>query len=159
MAAVVEPFPFVVTAMKIERAFVIAPLLAVLCSGCVFWHETISPGATGTVLDANSRTPVVRAEVAVSEMHGESPSLTNVLSQLRVPTVYTDADGKFSVAPDRAVVFGLIFFWWPSQHKTNEPQPTGTLVIRHGTYEPAMIPFCSELVTNVGTVYLNPVSQ
>jgi hypothetical protein len=141
--------------LKILALFLMAGLL---CSGCVIYHETESPGAKGIVLDSRSRSPIPGAEVAVSQSTNPSLTLTNVLAELRPPTVLTDQAGQFSVPAERSLIFGFIWVWWPSMKFSGPPRGV-TLVLRRDGYEPATIPIYSESVTNLGEVFMKPTAQ
>lgn len=141
--------------LKTLALFLMAGLL---CSGCVIYHETDSPGAKGVVLDSRSRSPIQGAEVAVSQSFSPSLTLTNALAELRPPTVITDQAGQFSVPAERSLIFGFILVWWPSM-KFGETPRGGTLVLRRDGYESATIPFYSASVTNLGEVLMKPTTQ
>ena len=133
-------------------------MAGLLCSGCVIYHETDSPGAKGVVLDSQSRSPIQGVEVTVSQSSDPSLTLTNALAELRPPTVITDQAGQFSVPAERSLIFGFIWVWWPSMKFGESPQG-GTLVLRRDGYEPATMPFYSGSVTNLGEVFMKPIAQ
>ena len=140
------------------RSLTLFLMAGLLCSGCVIYHETDSPGAKGVVLDSRSRSPIQGAEVAVSQSSDPALSLTNALAELRPPTVITDQAGRFTVPAERSLIFGFIWVWWPSMKFGESPQG-GTLVLRRDGYEPATIPFYSGSVTNLGEVFMKPNAQ
>ena len=143
-----------------KTTYCVAGLVVVfLCSGCVVFRQTYSPGAEGVVIDSQSHSPIAGVEVAVSEARDAALSITNALAELREPTVHTNPDGRFTVPAQRSLNFGLILFWWPSHTTNSAPLPSGTLVLRRDGYVPATIPFCSELVTNLGEVWMKPIPQ
>lgn len=146
------------TMKRLLQSLTLFLMAGLLCSGCVIFHQTESPGAEGVVLDSRSRSPIPAAEVAVSQTSDPSLSLTNVLAALRSPTVHTDEAGRFSVPAERSLVFGFTLFWWPSMKFGESPQG-GTLVLRRDGYEPATIPFYSGSVTNLGEVLMKPIAQ
>jgi len=140
------------------RSLTLFLMAGLLCSGCVIYHETDSPGAKGVVLDSQSRSPVQGAEVAVSQSSDPALSLTNALAELRPPTVITDQAGQFTVPAERSLIFGFIWVWWPPM-KFGETPRGGTLVLRRDGYEPATMPFYSGSVTNLGDVFMKPTAQ
>lgn len=94
-----------------------------LSSGCFPARFTTSPGATGVVLDSQTRAPISHAELFVSKANYQLPVVTNpvtgkseevvpatedqlvaptldeAIKKRRVPVVFTSSDGKFSIPP------------------------------------------------------------
>ena len=65
--------------------------MMLLCSGCIPYHFTTRPGASGVVLDARTGVPIVGAAVSVAPVRGDDPA----------GTATTETDGSFRVPPRR----------------------------------------------------------
>jgi hypothetical protein len=63
----------------------------ILCTGCIPYHFTTRPGATGVVLDAGTHAPVVGAIVSVIPGRGDGSK----------GVATTATDGSFRVPPRR----------------------------------------------------------
>jgi hypothetical protein len=134
---------------------------------------------SGIVLNAQTHEPISSAEVAVSSArytftntpetmegwqkipsadlpeynrtHLVAPSLSNALAAVRAPVVLTEADGHFTISRDRRWIIYAV----PGDHF----QPCGTLVVRRDGYEPLLREFWSWDSTNLGDVFLKPVTK
>ena len=110
--------------MKLRTPISLLTLWAALvCSGCVAYHFTMRPGASGTVLDARTGLPVAGASVSLAPERGDDPA----------GTATTAADGSFTLPPRRQwgvyIVPGDVF-----------PSPF-TLSVQHDGYQPATVRF------------------
>ncbi len=123
-------------------------------------HVATSPGAVGRVVEAQTRRPVAGAEVFVSRATSQiptaavvvPPSWTEVMRAARPPTVVTDADGRFRIAPER--------HWRVHVVGRYTAEPGGTLVVRRGGFEDAMRPLDTPpYVVRVGEVWLKPAEN
>jgi hypothetical protein len=118
------------------------------CAGCFPWRFNASPGASGTVLDSRTHSPVDGAHVAISLSRFPPSSADDALAAERQPKVTTDKDGRFSVPSDRR--WGI--YIWP----VDALPEFGLLVVDSDGYDVAEIPVWSRSVTNVGAIYLKP---
>jgi hypothetical protein len=125
------------------------------CTGCWPVRITSSPGASGFVLDRQTRQAVSGAQVAVSRSWRREwpdygpPTLDEALADTRPPLVITDTNGHFFIPPQQE---------WLKDYPPPEQPDRGTLVVRREGYKPAMIPLNDDL-EDVGTVLLTPISK
>lgn len=136
-------------------------ILGYLCSGCLLRleHNTISPGARGVVLDAQTHAPLSGAEVTVSRLWGfESPTVSGALTNTRPPVVTTEKSGRFSIRPER--------HWDLVVYLTERfREPGGTLVVQRAGYVPTTVQLWGEIMplsahtTNFIEVMLSPVTK
>jgi hypothetical protein len=113
-------------------------LVVFACSGCTSYQWLLRPGIAGTVIDANTRSPIAGAQVTFSR----DPKLYanwyyNESRGLRLTNTFTASDGTFEIsplqkrglidttAPNDGVFYALIVkldgyqpytnrFWYPS---------------------------------------------
>jgi hypothetical protein len=121
-----------------------------LCSGCWPRSFTTSPGVSGIVLDAQTRSPVAGAKAAVSLSKYPPGSLDEAVTRTRTPQVTTDDAGQFSIPKEQR--WGI--YIWP----VDSYPEFGLLVVRRDGYETSCIPIWSHSVTNLGPVLLKPKS-
>jgi len=126
-------------------------LLAFTCAGCVPLRFNTSPGAYGLVLDAERRAPITGAEVVVSQLIYPPPSAQEAFTNSRPPVVTTDAQGHFSIPPQRRWDFFVV--------PIDVFPRFGLLVVKCDGYESATIPFWSRAVQNVGDIALKPAKS
>lgn len=131
----------------------VAGLLAAacLCSGCWPMRLTSSPGASGVILNSQTRAPVAGAQVVVSLSKYPPDSVADALEKARAPKVVSDASGLFSVPPERRwgiYILPMDIF----------PQ-FGLLVLKHDGYQPGLVPVWSRSTTNLGPVLLVPAAK
>lgn len=124
-------------------------MVAALCSGCWPWRFTTSPGVSGIVLDAETRSPVGRAETVISLSKYPPDSPKDALEHTRNPFVTTDDAGHFLIPNERR--WGI--YIWP----VDALPEFGLLVVRHDGYQTSSIPVWSRSVTNIGPVLLKPL--
>lgn len=149
--------------------------LALCCTGCWPMHVKIQEGASGVVLNSQTRQPVVGARVALSEVGNRyyfvptnspeyrghnyklvSPTLAEVMGHIEPPTKITDEAGYFSIPPRKE----WILYMPPMDVFIH----VGTLVVQCEGYETAIIPqrgyvSITETITNTDTILLKPISK
>jgi hypothetical protein len=139
--------------MKCVRCFLSLVLVGLFCTGCWPMHIISSPGASGFVIDRQTRQAVPNAQVAVSRSWQRrwpnygTPTLDEALADTRPPLVVTGADGHFLIPPERK---------WIMAYPTPEAGSFGTLIVRRDGYKPALVPLMEDL--DVRTVLLTPVT-
>src|SRR5438067_5769416 len=120
--------------------------MAFLCAGCIPYHFTMRPGASGRVLDARTGVPVAGAGVSVAPVRGDDP----------VGTATTATDGSFRVPPRRQwgvyIVPGDVF---PCRF---------TLSVQHDGYQQAVVQFAHRAMgdgttTNFGVVKIESLTK
>jgi hypothetical protein len=113
-------------------------MLGFLCAGCHLQEHAASMGASGIVLDSQTRSPIRGALVSVPDYYGKARPVT------------TGEDGLFSVPGTmrRDWVFIMADFGPPSS----------TLVAKRDGYMPTNIALAM-LQTNFVEVLLTPVSR
>jgi hypothetical protein len=120
--------------------------LALVCSGCIPYHFTVRPGASGTVVDARTGLPVAGAAVSVASVRGHDPA----------GNATTTPDGSFRIPPRRQwgvyIVPGDIF-----------PFPF-TLSVQQGGYQQAIVQFAHRAMgegatTNFGVLRIESVTR
>jgi hypothetical protein len=92
-------------------------LLLVFCAGCIPYHYTLQPGATGTVMDGKSGTPLSHVHVVLSRISGRwNP--TNNISEFftnQVASTTSANDGTFHISSKREwgilILIPQDFFW------------------------------------------------
>src|SRR5436189_3973965 len=109
--------------------------LALLCTGCCPLRFTTSPGASGRVLDSQTRAPIAGAEVVVSRSTYPPPSAEEAFSNHRSSIVSTDTAGQFSIPPQH----GWNLFVLP----IDAFPPFGLLVVKRNGYQAALVPMWS----------------
>jgi hypothetical protein len=130
-------------------------LAGLLCTGCWPMHVISSPGASGIVLDRQTRAAIGGAQVAVSRSWRRDwpnygpPTLDEALADTRPPLVVTGADGHFFIMPEMK---------WIMEFPAPEGDASGTLVVRREGYKPAMVSLTDDSKMDVGTVLLTPVA-
>lgn len=140
-------------AMKIRLCFSVGAIFALFCSGCVPTHIVSSPGATGIVLDRQTRAPVPGAEVAISRVWERPwpnygvPTVEEAEGDIRPPRVTTGPDGRFAIPHERK---------WIMEYPVPEGYGRGTLVISHQGYKTVTVPLQEETREDVGAVLLPP---
>jgi hypothetical protein len=122
-----------------------------LVSGCLPLPYNASPGASGVVLDAKRRAPIVGAEVVVSELIYPPPSAEAAFTNSRPPVVTTDTAGHFSVPAERRWDFFVV--------PIDIFPRFGLLVVKCDGYQPLTVPFWSRTVQDVGELSMNPVTK
>lgn len=147
--------------MKSLRNLCSMVALGFLCSGCLFRleHNTVSPGACGVVLDAQTHAPLTGAQVVVSKLSDvQPPSAPDAFTNSRTPVVTTGKNGRFSIRPVR--------HWFFVPYLTERySTPGGTLVVRRAGYEPATVQLWGDIMplaahtTNFIQVVLRPVMK
>src|SRR5215475_7362847 len=83
-------------------------LCGLACCGCFPLRFTTSPGASGVVLDSQTRSPIAGAEVVVSRSTYPPSSANDAFANGRLPVTTTGADGEFSIAPERGWDFFVV---------------------------------------------------
>jgi hypothetical protein len=121
------------------------------CSGCFPLRHTLSPGASGVVVDANTHVPIPGAEVVISHSTYPPSTAEEAFTNSRPPIVKTPMSGNFSIPPER----GWDLFVVP----IDAFPPFGLLVVRHDGYEPALVPFWSRSTKPLGEVVMKPVEK
>jgi hypothetical protein len=128
--------------------------VGLLCTGCWPLRITSSPGASGVLIDAQTRSPISGAEAVVCYPlwgYAEWPTYQAALTNTRPPQVTSDSDGRFFIAPERR---------WVLYHPMPELAPAlGYLVVRRDGYEPDMIRLATNGTENVGIVLLKPITK
>ena len=128
--------------MKIRAHVVLPPLLAAFVGvGCIPYHYTLRPSASGKVVDARTGAPVTGASVSVAPADGDNPAGRAI----------TGADGSFLVAPLRQ--WGAYFF------VTDCAPAPFTLSVQQAGYRQKTMPFDyyplgRPTATNLGTLRL-----
>jgi hypothetical protein len=138
---------------RISRVVRLVGVLGVCLSGssCLPLRFNASPGASGVVLDSESRSPLAGAEVVVSKMIYPPPSADEAFTNSRPPVITTDSEGHFSIPADRRWdIFVIPIDLFPR---------FGLLVIKRDGYESAALPFWSRSVTDIGEVAMKPVKK
>jgi hypothetical protein len=92
-------------------------LSAIFCSGCIPYHYTLQPGATGTVVDSKSGCPLPDAQVILSSIHGTWDPTNNidVFFTNQVASTTSTNNGTFHIPPKRewsVLIFIPIDFPW-----------------------------------------------
>ena len=133
--------------VKIQSSIFFATIsMMLLCSGCIPYHFTTRPGASGVVLDARTGVPIVGAAVSVAPVRGDDPA----------GTATTETDGSFRVPPRRQwgvyLVPGDVF-----------PFPF-TLSVQHEGYQQTVVQFAHRAMgegttTNFGEVRIKNVTE
>jgi hypothetical protein len=121
------------------------------CSGCFPVKQTVSPGASGVVLDSKTREPIPGAEAVISLAVYPPDSAGDAFTNSRPPVVITQGGGEFLIPPERGwdlFVVPIDFF-----------APFGLLVVRHAGYQPVLVPFWSRSVKPLGEVVMKPVDK
>ncbi len=128
-----------------KRWFCLA-LFSVLVSGCDTLkgpnQSIVAPAVEGRVVDAVSGKPVSDARI---QRHLQKPAKSDPLAEkgaqrlLLEPTVNSDANGRFSIAPEKG---GYLLFSQPGVYAF-------TLVVRHPTHQ--------TLTTNIDLLEIRPV--
>ncbi|MFO1476404.1 MAG: carboxypeptidase-like regulatory domain-containing protein [Verrucomicrobiota bacterium] len=108
-------------------------LLAWLGAGCIAERALNSPGATGVVRDVQNQKPLRGARVAVSRLP-EPTSIAEALGAIRPPVAVTDAEGRFTIEPERQ---------WRLMD-ADYVELTGSLIVQRDGYQPAIIPLTSD---------------
>jgi len=132
------------------RSLVFLLICALSCSGCFPVRHTVSPGASGVVLDANTRAPIPGAEVVISLSTYPPDSAREAFTNSRPPLVKTEKGGEFLIPPSRGwdlYVVPIDFF-----------APFALLVVQREGYEPALVPFWSSSLKPLGEVVMKPVT-
>jgi len=110
----------------------------------------VTPGASGVVMDSQSRAPLAGARVAISLAKYPAPSLADALEVTRPPVVTTDTAGRFYVPADhRWGIYILPVDRFPE---------FGLLTVQHNGYDPLLVPLWSHSVTNLGQILLTPAA-
>ena len=116
-------------------------ILGFLCSGCFLQKHTDSMGASGIVLDSQTRSPIRGASVSIPGHSGKSQVFT------------TGEDGLFSIQPvlRRDLVIIMADFG----------PPTSTLLVKREGYMPTNISLVTfaMLQTNFHEVLLSPIAK
>ena len=117
------------------KIYTILVMLGFLCSGCYLQKHAASMGASGVVLDSQTRLPIHGASVSVPDYYGKARPVT------------TGEDGLFSVPGRmrRDWVFIMADFGPPSS----------TLIVKRDGYMPTNIALAM-LQTNFVEVVLSP---
>ena len=134
---------------------------AIMLAGTGCWPARLarSPGASGTVLDAQTRAPIRGAKAVMCEFpetaFHPSTNLAAILAHARTPLRVTDQGGRFSIPRAHQ---------WVIYYPSGVRMIWGTLVVRGDGYEPAIIPvtvvLCGEQRgEKLGTVLLTPVAR
>jgi hypothetical protein len=143
------------------RLYVPCLLLLTLCTGCWPAHITTSPGASGIVLDSETRAPIRGASMVVSRSEGRwvqsdfevidhPPSLERALTNSRPPQVLTGDSGSFSIRPKHKwVIYVPLAKLMPA---------SGTLVIRREGYRPGLVPLSTNGMQQLASVLLMPTN-
>jgi len=119
-------------------------------------HIISSPGATGFILDTQTRGAIGGAQVVVSRSWQREwpdygvPTLDEALANTRPPLVVTGANGQFVIPPQKK---------WIMEFPAPEGHARGTLVVRREGYKPAMIPLVEGWQEDVGKILLTPVAR
>ncbi len=133
--------------MRIPSSIAFAGIsLTLLCSGCIPYHFTMRPGASGVVLDSSTGVPIGGAAVSVAPVRGDDPA----------GTATTAADGSFKVPPKRqwgVYIFPGDIFLFPL-----------TLAVQHDGYQPTTIQFARRAMgegtsTDFGVLRLERMTQ
>jgi hypothetical protein len=126
-----------VPSMKIYGVFTLL-ITGWLCSGCLLQKHTASMGASGVVLDSQTRSPLRAASVSVLDYSGRGRPIT------------TGDDGVFSIPPVQRRDLVII---------TADFAPPGrTLVVKREGYDPAFIDLATQQTSHV-EVLLSPVTR
>jgi hypothetical protein len=131
-------------------------LVGLFCTGCWPLHITSSPGASGIVLDRQTRQAVSGAQVVVSRTWQREwpnyglPTLDEALENTRPPLVVTGSNGQFFIPPERK---------WIMAYPPPGGPARGTLIVRQAGYAPALVPLVEDLPEDAGTVLLTPVAR
>ena len=121
------------------------------CSGCFPVRHTLSPGASGVILDSSTHAPIAGAEVVISHLTFPPPSAEEAFTNSRPPVVKTERGGEFLIPPER----GWDLFVVP----IDAFPPFGLLVVRRDGYQPALVPFWSRSVKPLGDVVMKPIDK
>jgi hypothetical protein len=141
--------------MKLARLFSSLLMVIVSCTGCWPVHIVSSPGASGFVIDRQTRAAIPGAQVAVSRSWQREwpnygvPRLDEALAATRPPLVFTDADGHFSIPPEKE---------WMKDFPPPETSAHGTLVVRREGYKPVLLPLEADSIQDVGIILLTPLA-
>ena len=128
------------------QAYALFCILALACPGCVPWKFTTSPGATGSVVDARTHTPITGAELVISRSTYPPDSVEKAFQNHRAPMVMTAETGRFSVPLQRRLdLYCIPVDIFPR---------FGLLVVRCHGYKSACVPFWSRSVADVGEIQL-----
>lgn len=141
-------FPVMVAILRYLAAWLFCVLI---CSGCFPVRHTVSPGASGVVLDSNTRAPIPGAEVVISLSTYPPDSAQEAFTNSRPPLVKTEQGGEFLIPPER----GWDFFVVPIDFFP----PFALLVVQREGYQPALVPFWSRSLKPLGEVVMKPVSK
>jgi hypothetical protein len=125
--------------------------LALLCTACLPLRLTTSPGASGRVLDSQTRAPIAGAEVVISRSTYPPPSVEEAFSNHRSSIVSTDTAGQFSIPPEH----GWNLFVLP----VDAFPPFGLLVVKRNGYQAALVPMWSRSVKPLGELLLKPTTS
>jgi len=139
---------------SVMRATIFAAMMmAVIFSGagCFPVHQTISPGVSGVVVDAHSHVPISGAEAVIAYTSYHPPTIPDLITNTRPPTVFTKADGSFMIPQAQRRI-------WISILPIDHFYPFSTLIVRADGYIPAIIPVTSIGLrdTNVSEILLLP---
>jgi hypothetical protein len=126
-------------------------IAALACSGCLPLRFTTSPGASGVVLDSQTRAPIAGAEVVISHSTYPPASVGEAFTNSRPPLVTTETNGQFSIPPEH----GWDLFVIP----VDAFPPFGLLVVKHDGYEPVLVPFWSRDIKPLGELLMRPVAS
>ena len=136
---------------EVPCPFVRIPTLLVallLLAGCFPLRFTTSPGASGVVVDSQTRAPIAGAEVVVSRSTYPPGSMDEALTNRRPPSITTETNGSFSIPPERAWDLFVI--------PVDAFPPFGLLVVKHDGYDPVLVPFWSRSTKPLGEVLMKP---
>ena len=115
-----------------------------LSAGCVPLKYTISPGATGRIVDAATRAPVSGAEVVISRSTYPPESPDKAFDNSRSPTVMSNDQGTFSLPVERRVDLYCV--------PVDVFPRFGLLVVKCKGYATTCLPFWSHSVADLGDI-------
>jgi hypothetical protein len=142
--------------MKIFRRLLI--LSVVFCSGCIPYHFTTRQGAKGTVVDAQSGSPLPNVHVILSSVHGRWNSTNNisVFYTNQFASTVTTTNGTFCIPSQKQ--WGLLFILGDYFHEHCE------LKIESTNYQTVKLPLDYRVEENFmrangnfGVINLHPI--
>jgi hypothetical protein len=125
-------------------------ILALAC-GCVPLKFTISPGATGRIIDARTHSPVSGAEVVISRSTYPPESPEKAFGNSRSPTVLSNQGGAFSLPVERRLDLYCV--------PVDVFPRFGLLVVKREGYVTTCVPFWSHSVADLGEIPVNATSR